>query len=52
MTQSKAGRWRRMTLRALGALGIGIALSGCIIEPLWSPHHYHPYYHDHGYRGY
>ncbi len=50
MTQSKAHRLRRLTVRLLAAAGISVALSGCIIEPLWAPHYYRPYHY--GYRGY
>ncbi len=50
MTQSKAHRWRRVTVRVLGAIGVCVALSGCVIEPLWGPRYYRPYHY--GYHGY
>ncbi len=43
------GAWR-LGLRVLSVIGISVALSGCIVEPLWGPHHYHPYHY--GYYGY
>jgi hypothetical protein len=50
MNQIKTKRWK-LSLRVLGAIGISVALSGCIIEPLYGPHHfYHPY--RYGYSGY
>ena len=44
MNTSKTLRWQRIALRALSAVGISIALSGCVIEPLYGPHYYHPYH--------
>ena len=39
MTSTK---WARMSVRILAAIGLSVALSGCVIEPLYGPH-YHPY---------
>ena len=48
MDQCSTKRLWRVTMRVLAAVGISIALSGCIVEPLWGPHHYRPYYGYHG----
>jgi hypothetical protein len=48
MDKIKVNRWRRMSLRVVSAIGISIALSGCIVEPLYGPHYYRPY-HGYGY---
>ncbi len=40
MTSTK---WARTTARVLAAIGLSVALSGCVIEPLYGPHYYHPY---------
>lgn len=50
MNRIRANGWQRMSLRVLGAIGISLALSGCIVEPLYGPHRYHPYHY--GYYGY
>ncbi len=50
MSKIMAGRWRRISLRVLGAVGVSVVLSGCIVEPLYPPHPYHPY--RYGYYGY
>ena len=42
MDRIRAKRRHRMLLRVLSAIGISIALSGCIVVP-YEPHHYHPY---------
>ncbi len=52
MGQPQAKRWRRMAARVLGAIGVSVALSGCVVEPLWGPHYYRPYHYGYGYRGY
>ncbi len=44
MDKIRTNNWRRVSLRVLSVIGIGLALSGCIVEPLWGPHHYHPYH--------
>ncbi len=43
MDKGRINRWRRPLLM-LGAIGISVALSGCIVEPLHGP-----YYHEHPY---
>ncbi len=48
MDKIRTNRWR-LPLRVLGVIGISVALSGCIVEPLYGPHHYHPY--RYGYYG-
>ncbi len=51
MEKNRINRWR-LPLRMLGAIGISVALSGCIVEPLPGPyHHYHPYHYGYGYYG-
>ena len=44
MDRSRIKRLQQVSVRVLAALGITLALSGCIIEPLWGPH-YHRHYH-------
>ncbi len=31
-------------IRVVGALGLAIMVSGCVIEPAWGPYHHHHYY--------
>ena len=35
--------WVQTTARVLAAIVMSVALSGCVIEPLYGPHYYHPY---------
>ncbi len=49
MDRSKMAQWRRMSVRLLAALGVSVALSGCVIEPIGYPHYYHPYRYYGGY---
>lgn len=48
MQKTKSSRWRA-SLRAMLFVAAAVALSGCVIEPLYRPHYYHPHY---GYGGY
>jgi hypothetical protein len=41
-------RWQRASVNVVLAIGTVIALSGCVVEPLWGPHYHRPYY---GYYG-
>ncbi len=34
---------RRGIVRVVAALGLVLALSGCVVVPAYYPHHYHPY---------
>lgn len=43
MDQSRFKRWQQVSVRVLAAVGITLALSGCIVEPLWGPHYYPRY---------
>ena len=43
MDRIKAKRQHRMLLRVLSAVGISIALSGCIVVP-YGPHYYRPFH--------
>ena len=49
MTMSKNHRLTRMSVRLLAAIGLSVALSGCVVEPLYGPHYYHPYRAYYGY---
>ncbi len=49
MTTSNQRRFAKLSVRLLAAIGLSVALSGCVIEPLYGPHYYHPY---RGYYGY
>lgn len=39
---TKSRRAWRVPVRLLAAIGACIALSGCIVEPLYGPHYYRP----------
>jgi len=48
MDRLSAKTLRRLSVRLLCVIGVGIALSGCVVEPLYGPHYYRPY-HYYGY---
>ncbi len=43
MNGTKTRRFAGFAIRVIGAIGLSVALSGCVIEPLYGPHYYHPY---------
>ena len=49
MTPSNKRRFATLSARLLAAIGLSVALSGCVIEPLYGPHYYRPYRAYYGY---
>lgn len=47
MQKTAFSGWRA-SLRAMVFVAAAVALSGCVIEPLYGPRYHHSHYHDYG----
>ncbi len=47
MQKSASSGWWA-SLRAMAFVAAAVALSGCVIEPLYGRHHHRSHYHDYG----